>query len=383
MRFSSAIRTVWAVKVVLISVCIDLAHGAPQPANISLVGRTGDDVNEYLADFLLPVSQGRDSLLFIDARGAWLQHESDGEDLEEDELNLGVGWRLLVQDSDMIVGANAFYDMRSTVFDTDFDQVGAGIELLGERVDFRANYYYPLDDVRSSVTDTDTSTTKSSSSSLGPIFEQNGRRYRVRTTRTKTTATETTFERFEEPLPGYDVEIGVAVPFVSDYIDTRILGGYYHFRSDIGTDIEGPKARLELRPVPAIKLDLEVYDDDELNGTEYFVGLWLSLPLSIKSVMDGKNPCARFTDNLRFRNRNLRERLIEPVNRDFRIRVKEGETSNTQTTTTTKTKEETLDLGPVQKQEPDRINGEYHDGQATISRTDQELHAAAPTGFSS
>ena len=73
------------------------------PAVLTPWGRFGEDYAEGLIDLLLPVYFDPDggTLLFTDFRGAY-------SDVSEQELNIGIGFRQLLDDQDTILGVNAF-----------------------------------------------------------------------------------------------------------------------------------------------------------------------------------------------------------------------------------------------------------------------------------
>lgn len=75
------------------------------------------------------------SLPFIDLRGHIF---NDGKWA----ANGGIGYRFLASHG-RIYGANAYYDYRETSR-RHYNQVGAGLETLGERLDFRINGYWPV-----------------------------------------------------------------------------------------------------------------------------------------------------------------------------------------------------------------------------------------------
>ena len=59
----------------------------------------------------------------------------------DDTANLGVGWRILSDDSSRIFGFNAFYDYG---FQYNLTRLGLGVEYFHKQAEYRLNYYYPL-----------------------------------------------------------------------------------------------------------------------------------------------------------------------------------------------------------------------------------------------
>ncbi|MFO0866614.1 MAG: inverse autotransporter beta domain-containing protein [Gemmataceae bacterium] len=90
----------------------------------------------YLEGFI-PLLQGQGEVVFGDLRVV------NYDDSRLWEFNSGVGYRYLMPDRDVILGANVFYDVRvSDPFG--YHQLGVGVEALGERFEFRSNGYFVL-----------------------------------------------------------------------------------------------------------------------------------------------------------------------------------------------------------------------------------------------
>ena len=286
---------------------------------------------------------------------------------------MGVGFRHLLGDGDAIIGANVYYDRRKSKFDNSWRQWGAGLEFLSEWVDVRFNYYDPEDinvllneaaiqtlQVDTSVgvetsrryanTSTREQTGFSSNSTASNVaysgnnltgnitttnvtsFRDTSTRTVWTTTRQTTTTVNTTtdlfFEQFEGGLEGWDAELGIKMPLPDTMPEVRVFGGYYDFDKPFGGEIKGPKGRLEVRAGPYFTVDAEVFDDEKLNDTRWFLGARLHLPMDLNKLFKGENPFSiskhRLSD---FRNRPLKERMDEDVIRDVRIQTEESEFS--------------------------------------------------------
>lgn len=259
---------------------------------VSLGFRAGDDAQEYYADILLPLVASESKALFLDLRGSSL------EDLEQ-ELNAGIVLRHRVSEKNLILGANLFYDTRWTENDNTFDQLGAGIELLSQSVDIRANYYYPLTDRKTISRYSDTQTSNA-----------------TRGNRQITTVSAATYEIYEEALEGFDAEIGYWLPFMRRVAPTALYVGYYDFSADHADDFSGVKARLEARVHPNVILDAEWIEDHELNRSDYFVGFRIQLPLDFWNGVGFQRSAEEGS-----RARPFDARMSEMVSRDFRIRT--------------------------------------------------------------
>ncbi len=257
------------------------------PGRLSLGGRFSGDVREFTLDALVPVWQPKDSIVFVDLRCSFL------ESLEQ-EVNAGLVVRHLLQEPSLILGFNTYYDTRWTEENNTFDQVGVGVELLSSWVDFRANYYLPLTDKKTLSESTETSSRIDGNSLI---------------------TTTTQLRTYEEALDGYDVELGVWLPYLSRRMPTAVFVGYYDFSSRYEYDVAGLRLRAESRVHPNITLDAEWFEDVDLNRTEFFVGFRVHLPIDFWNGMGGARP-ANASGVV-----PLESRMGDMVNRDFRIRT--------------------------------------------------------------
>lgn len=285
---------------------------------LTLGGRFGESASEGYLDYLQPLAAGQNALLFLNPK-------LSGDDNDESEWSIGLGGRIRLPEADMIVGANVFYDERTTRNDNRFDQIGAGVEALSKWVDARANYYWPDD--KHELIDSSTATTvdRSSSSWWTDIYAQQNQLKQNYVTRTTTRTTTRTFERFEAALEGWDAEIGARLPFLPDRLETRVFAGYYHFEGDFTEDIKGAKGRLEVRALPALVLDAEVFENTDLTGSDYFLGARLDLPFDLANLARGKNPFEGIGESVRPTRREMRDRLSDMVMRDPHVRIHESE----------------------------------------------------------
>ena len=232
----------------------------PQVA-LTLGAQGGEGEFEMLADVLVPVYLTESGMWFVNPRASFT-------DNDEEEANIGLGYRHLFAERNVIVGGNVFYDSRWTQHDNRFDQLGLGVELLTEWVDARANIYLPEDDEQYVDSYRDQSASRSVSESWGEPYAT-GQAIKQRGERRTTTKTTTyLFERFEQAREGWDAEVGVKLPGLEGIAEVRAFGGYYHWDSQYSgrDDIEGFKGRLEARLLPILYADAQVFEDKELNG---------------------------------------------------------------------------------------------------------------------
>jgi len=98
--------------------------------------------------------------------------------------------------------------------------------------------------------------------------------------------------------------------------------GYYDFFSPWLERIDGYRLRAEIHPLPAAILDVEVFEDDRLNDTGYFVGARFSVPFDVREIRHGRNPFAGARDGFRRGKREFKDRMTEMIMRDYRIQTK-------------------------------------------------------------
>ena len=296
-------------------------HADLPPALTTIGARGGESVAEAAGEILIPVYRTGSGLVFINPK-------ISGNDSSEQEVNLGAGYRHLFPDAQTIMGANVYYDSRRTSHDNRFDQVGFGLEYLSRRVDARANYYRPHEEkeVFDSF-ETETPVSQTTSTSVGSPYAKG---HEIKET-AKTTITTTTmhefFELYETTLEGFDVELGVWLPLPESCpAEVGLFMGYYDFGSTYGDVVlDGFKGRCEIRALPALIIDAEVFEDDRLNGTDYFVGARLQVPFDVGNLFSGKNPFEGAGQSFgATRRSSVDMRLVENVIRDPQVRVAEA-----------------------------------------------------------
>ncbi|MBN1269769.1 MAG: inverse autotransporter beta domain-containing protein, partial [Kiritimatiellae bacterium] len=314
----TAIVLCFAFASLTVTAAEEAAVLADAPPVVTLGAQGGDGVFEGFGDILAPFYLTENGLWFVNPRLVVT-------DEDEEELNVGLGYRHLFPDKSLILGANVYYDSRWTQHDNQFNQLGLGVEMLSAWVDARANYYLPEDDEELIDSRTEqevqsrTSTRWYDPYAQGNQVKQKG----VRTTRITTTTY--LFERFEQAQEGWDAEVGVKLPGLDKWVDVRVFGGYYSWDSDYagGDRIEGAKGRLEVRVLPALYLDAMVYEDEELNGSDWAAGGRLVLPFDTKNLSEKKNP---FEGAFAAKGEQpFANRLLEMVIRDLAVRTEESD----------------------------------------------------------
>lgn len=234
------------------------------------------------------------------------------------------GWR----DEGLYLGGNVFLDMLDTQFDNRFWQLGVGLEAGSRYFEVRGNYYLPLTDRKLAKRYTESQTFKQTVtqtfgspqvSAYGDPFAVGNSVYQDVTVSAGTSArqvtTTTTVKRitdiFEEGMQGWDLEAALLIPWVDQWMDVKLLGGYFAFanaplgpQTGLTGEVEGFKAGIEVRPVPAVALSAMWYEDERFIGSDWMLGVRFEIPLD-KTWKDAFKP----------RRRHLIERLAEPVHR--------------------------------------------------------------------
>lgn len=263
--------------------------GQVRPGFMAGNGDVGTDFN---LDILLPLYGDDRQIFFFNPNFRF-------DDNDGNEQNIGFGYRLLSSCGHFIVGGNAYYDTMESEANNRYEQWGVGAELLSHWVDLRANYYNVFGDTKNSL--------GGSTSGSDYYFSGNS-------------LLSSGGLNIEEALDGYDAEVSVLVPGLSDFMETRLAATYYSFDSDYGKDPDGWRGRIEARPVQAVNLTVE-YRDDDLRGSDTFFGGYLEIPFSIGNLFSGQNPFAGAGELWTFgnRTRELKQRMTDKVVRDRHI----------------------------------------------------------------
>ncbi|HFD33455.1 MAG TPA: hypothetical protein ENJ28_12205, partial [Gammaproteobacteria bacterium] len=333
----STIRTILgAVTIIFLftgSAFCEKSQAVPDYGQATFGVRMGEGTGEGFLDLLIPAVRTDNGVFFVNPRAAL-------KDAGANELNLGLGYRHLIGDDLAVAGANIYYDSRESVHGNRFDQFGAGLEILGKWMDFRFNYYDAdnspqlYNEYATTETATATSTAVLNSTTTTTSFsapfasgysiwvDQQVTRTSRQTTRLTTRTVETTrvFREYEAGMDGYDAELGFLVPLPEAMPEWRIFGGYYSYDNDFGSDVRGVKGRMEIRTGPYLTLDGEVFEDEELNGTNYFVGFRLQIPLKGSYTWDEIKKGLTHSAHP-----DLRRRMYsDMVMRDVRVQKKES-----------------------------------------------------------
>ncbi|MEM7145558.1 MAG: hypothetical protein AAF591_10505 [Verrucomicrobiota bacterium] len=241
-------------------------------------GGTSDDFYGGV-ELLYPLWFDGDTLLF-------LYPEVEIADRDRQAYALGLGLRHFFEEWNAIAGISAFWDITSSTYDNTYNGFGLSGEILTKWIDARLNWYLNSNDQNliDSQTQNSSFSSSSTSTSFGSPFAQGNQILQpsTTTTTTRTTDVSQTFERFEAAMDGLDVEAGFQVPYFKELtagMELRFFAGYYTYDNPFGDDIEGFKARGELRVTEWLTGDIAYYEDEELFGGNVYGGARIHFPL--------------------------------------------------------------------------------------------------------
>jgi hypothetical protein len=281
--------------------------------------RVGDSVSELAVEAILPLWQSPISSVFF-APG----FTSYNNDYQDEIISLGLGVRRLFDGLGVIAGGNIYYDHLKSVDGYSYDQLGLGIELLSEWVDISINYYLPEDTVNKTGRYSLVSQTEGTTSSWGAVYGEGYQLLQDMDYSKETTTTTRLFEYFEEAMDGLDLETAIKVPGVPDWLEARILFGWYHYDGSNDHEIEGYKVGCEVRPVRGISIETVYYEDEALHGDNLLVEASLRVPFSFENLFKGENPFPGISQFFKTSERNLNDRLLDGVRRDAIIPIQDS-----------------------------------------------------------
>lgn len=248
--------------------------------------------------------------------GGWLPFCQSGEDLCFADVrlflsdpgffgaNIGLGYRFYDDFRNRVWGVNTYYDYRDTG-NNGFNQWGIGFESLGERLDYRLNFYLPGGGRRLAA-ESFLSSTQSSQSITSPFYQGNNLLFDL--TRQEVTTVDRR-RRFESAMGGLDFEIG-GPPLA--FFENRFASylGFYHFQGSAVQQAWGVRGRFEFNLADFFVLNLSVSNDQVFDTNVVFsAAFYFPAPASkeCRARLDG------------------RKRLDEPIIRNSYIVVGRSE----------------------------------------------------------
>jgi len=182
--------------------------------------------------------------------------------------NVVLGYRTYSRQNNRTWGGYVSYDIRDTGNST-FNQVGLGLESLGDSIDFRANGYIPVGDTRRQTGESSFSNT--SFTPQAPTFQGN---YLAIGSLNQLTEVN---RRFEAAMSGFDAEVGGKLARLGETGTLRGYGGLYYYDAPGTAGIVGVRGRLEARPSDNFQLGLSVQSDDKF-GTNLVFSVATNFP---------------------------------------------------------------------------------------------------------
>ncbi len=197
--------------------------------------------------------------------------------------SVGLGHRWLTGGDDLLLGLNSFFDFQDR---HDHYRVGLGAEAFWQSLEMRLNTYIGLSPKRV----------------IG---------------RTETSCT------YEKAVDGADAEIGGIVPYIP-WLKVYFGGYFYDYKHS--EDMHGWKFRSEISPIRLITLKIETYDDNK-DSQGYKMEIEAGFDFDSFAVQDlwtGFLASLKFSDE-KYPKVDLREKLLEPVERNYNIQVERWE----------------------------------------------------------
>ena len=213
----------------------------------------------YSVTILNGLFENKNSLFFNQNN---LTHNKD-----EQTINFGLGYRTLVNNDKVLLGANIFYDY---AFDDNHRRIGAGLEVISSVFDFRSNIYEAESDV---VTLTNGST--------------------------------------EEALDGWDARIDYHIPVG---FDLRIFGTYFDWEDSAKTYENKGEQYGIAGQYGLVKFEVGYRDEEGNKKKDAFGKISLVIPL-------GDVATSGVVSRGMMEMVSVRDQLYEPVERENRIRV--------------------------------------------------------------
>lgn len=231
----------------------------------------GTDVKPtYYFQTVQPLYQSyhKDETLFIQPRVNIVR------DSGTEVYNLGLGYRWLTPDESRLYGLNTFYDYSA---EHSHYRVGVGSELLGKILEARLNTYWGLSSRRT-------------------------------VSRTGASAT------YEKVVDGLDFELGG--PFIPHLPWIKLYGSGFWYDYKHGDDCEGWKLRTRLQRIKTSSLDFILWDDNK-GDTEFQIDCRITIPFDTwQDILDSFE-----RSDEPYPDRDLKEEMLEPVERDYNIKV--------------------------------------------------------------
>ena len=208
-------------------------------------------------------------------------------------------------DEGFYIGANMFANMLERASGIHYWQMGLGAEIGTRYLELRGHYYLPLTNGETSHYSNSATYRYASNLPLiggGQIINQD------------VTTVRNSWDVLHESLEGWDLEAAALVPWLDQWVDLKLVGGYSRFQSNTLDAIryDSWKTGAELRPFPACVISATWYENQRLVGDHWMYGIRLELPFETADIGDGKGGFwGHIKSAFKPRRRHLAERLYE------------------------------------------------------------------------
>ncbi len=248
-------------------------------------GGIGYDDGYSNLGILLPFTINPDqSMLFLDLRAMVTDKGAGG-------VNLGAGWRAYSDAVDKIFTFAGWYDYDAGHFQ-DYHQLGLSAEVIGQYLTGRINGYFDINSNQAVV----------SNNLSGNAFYQTNRIVLDRVLRS------------ESAYGGVDAEVGGPLPVLGKFGIDAFVGGYY-YNSDSDESAAGVKFRAEANINDWWQMGVS-YAKDSVFGSNAWMNVTLTIP-------EGRS-------DKWMRPKTLKQRMYQPMNRNYRVVAHIKETTNTE-----------------------------------------------------
>ena len=248
--------------------------------NLGLDAGTGQKPTVYF-ETVQPLYQDLDKqdTFFIQPRYSLLENDS--------AYNLGLGYRKLLNDNSILLGANSFFDYED---DNKHYRIGFGTESFINQLEMRTNYYIGL----------------------------SPRRIDKRANNSVT---------YEKAVDGLDGEIGLPLPYVN-WIKVYAAGYWYNYEKF--KNKEGWWMRNEITPFKNTTINLVVWDDNK-GDKEFRVDARIAVPFEFYyGKRRGKLCNIGFSSSPYPDKADHSDKTLRRVERQYKIEVEKwSETGNT------------------------------------------------------
>jgi adhesin/invasin len=205
--------------------------------------------------------------LFESSNSAFFNQNTLTHNKDEQTINFGLGYRKLINNDKILLGANVFYDY---AFDDNHRRIGAGIEAISSVFDFRSNIYEAESDV-------------------------------VKMTNGST----------EEALDGWDARLDYHIPVG---FDLRIFGTYFDWEDSEKTYENKGEQYGIAGQYGLVKFEVGYRDEEGNKKKDAFGKISMVIPI-------GDVPTSGVVSRGMMEMVSVRDQMYEPVERENRIRV--------------------------------------------------------------